>query len=463
MKLRPYQEQIIAEAREHMLEGRKSILIQAPTGSGKTLLTAHMLKSAAEKNMASFFVVHRRELIKQSIRTFNQVGVHHGVLAAGFVEDDRHLVQICSVGTLARRLHQIRKRPRLIIWDESHHLAAGGWSKIQRNYPDAFHIGLTATPERLDGTGLGKWFEVMIEGPRVEWLIENGFLAPYKMYAPTNLNLSGVHTRMGDFVKSELAAAVDKPSITGDAVREYTRLAAGRRAVVFCVSIAHSKHVVSEFEAAGYRAEHVDGETPTELRDQAIRRFETGETQVLSNVDLFGEGFDLPSLEVSILLRPTQSLGLYLQQVGRALRPADGKTHAVILDHAGNCARHGLPDEERMWSLEGRAKRQSNKEQQVKVKICPKCFAAQVPGKSACAYCGAEFEVKPRQVDHVEGDLAEINKDTFKRAGPDTERHQARTLEELVELGKRRGYKRPHYWAKHIWNYRQQKKNRGVS
>ena len=452
--LRPYQSDIIAETRGHMLSGQRSILIRAPTGSGKTILTAHMLKTAADKGMPSLFVVHRRELIKQSIRAFDQVGVPHGVVAAGFVEDPRHMVQICSVGTLARRLNKVRE-PRLVIWDECHHLAAGSWAAIYSAYRKAFHIGLTATPIRLDGTGLGKWFSVMVEGPSVSWLIENGFLSPYKMYAPTTLNLSGVHTRMGDFVRSELSAAMDKPSITGDAVREYKKLAQGRRAVVFCVSIEHSKHVVSQFQAAGFKAEHVDGETPAELRDQAIRRFESGETQILSNVDLFGEGFDLPSLEVSILLRPTQSLGLYLQQVGRALRPSPGKTHAIILDHAGNCSRHGLPDDDREWSLEGRAKRQGQKEQQVSVKICPKCFAAQTAGKASCLYCGTEFEIKPRTVDHVEGELTEINKDSLKRRKVDVERHQCQTLEELVALGKRRNYKRPHYWAKHIFMYRQ--------
>lgn len=461
MSLRPYQEDIIGAARHHMMAGRRTILLQAPTGSGKTMLTAHMLKTAAEKGMPSFFVVHRRELIKQSIRTFDSVGVPHGVVAAGFIDDPRHLVQICSVNTLARRWHKLKK-PKLVIWDEAHHCAAAGWSTIHRALPDAFHIGLTATPERLDGTGLGKWFEVMVKGPSVSWLIERGFLAPYKLFAPTNLNMSGVHTRMGDFVKSELSDVMDRPSITGDAVREYKRLASGKRAVVFCVSVEHSKHVVSQFAAAGFNAEHVDGETPTDQRDASIRRFERGETQVLSNVDLFGEGFDLPSLEVSILLRPTQSLGLYLQQVGRSLRPSPGKDHALILDHAGNCARHGLPDEEREWTLEGRPRRErSDKTTNVSVKVCPKCFAAQFPGKPACLYCGTVFELKARTIDRVEGDLEEVDKDTLVRRKRDVERQSCSSLDQLIALGKARGYKRPGIWAKHIWNYRQQKKNRG--
>lgn len=456
--LRPYQELIVEQTRQHMLAGKRTILIQSPTGSGKTILTAHMLKTSAERGMSSFFTVHRRELVKQSIRAFDGVGVAHGVVAAGFIDDPRHLVQVCSVGTLARRWQKL-KRPKLVIWDEAHHIAAAGWSAIHAAMPDAFHIGLTATPERLDGRGLSKWFEVMVKGPSVAWLIENSYLCPYKLFAPTSVNTSGMHTKMGDFARSELVGAMDKPSITGDAVREYSLRAPGKRGVAFCVSVEHSKHVAAQFTAAGFKAEHVDGETPADQRDASIRRFERGETKILSNVDLFGEGFDLPALEVPILLRPTQSLALYLQQCGRGLRPAPGKAHATILDHAGNCARHGLPDEDREWTLEGR-QRSSKKKDEVNagVKICPSCFAAQWPGRPACLYCSAVFELKPRQVDEVEGDLTEVNKDTFKRRAVDKERHQAITFTELVELGKKRGYKKPHAWAKHIWNYRQSKK-----
>lgn len=441
-----------------MLTGRKTILIQAPTGSGKTMLTAHMLKNAATKGLTSFFNVHRRELVKQSIRTFDSVGVPHGVVAAGFMDDPRHLVQICSVQSLARRWQKL-KRPKLIIWDEAHHCAAAGWARIFEAMPDAFHIGLTATPERLDGTGLGKYFSVMVKGPPVHWLIENGFLSPYKMYAPTTVSLQGIRTQMGDFSSAQLTDVMDKPSITGDAVREYSQRAAGKRAVVFCVSVEHSKHVASQFAAAGFRAEHVDGETPTDQRDATLKRFESGQTQVLTNVDLFGEGFDLPALEVSILLRPTQSLGLYLQQVGRALRPSPGKTHAIILDHAGNCVRHGLPDEEREWSLDSRPRRERTLERSASVKICPKCFSGQFAGPPACLQCGAVFEIKNRVIDEIEGDLEEVSKDTLvRRKGPDIEKIKCETLDQLIALGRQRGYKRPEFWARHVYMYRKNKR-----
>lgn len=457
MKLRPYQERIIDEARSLMQKGQRSLLVQSPTGSGKTLLTAHMLKTAAEKGMASWFIVHRRELVKQSIRAFANVGVRHGVIANGFIEDRSPLVQIGSIQTLGKRYQNLR-RPRLVIWDECHHVAAGSWAKIFAAIPDAFHIGLTATPTRLDGTGLGTWFKRMIQGPTVEWLIANNFLAPYRLFAPTGVNTDGIRKSMGDFARQELSAAVDKPTITGNAIREYRRRAGGKRAVVFCVSVEHSKHVVAEFRSSGISAVHVDGETEVETRDDAIRRFERGEISVLSNVELFGEGFDLPSLEVAILLRPTQSLGLYLQQVGRALRPSPGKTEAIILDHAGNCERHGLPDEEREWTLEGGITRRKKQDDSgPSVKICKRCFAAQFPGRTSCSYCGHPFEVESRKVQEVEGDLAEVNAELL-RLKRKQEQGTAQSLEDLIEIGRQRGYKRPHLWAKHVWNARQARK-----
>lgn len=459
MNLRPYQERIVDETRAHFRAGTKRVLIQSPTGSGKTCLTAHMLATAAGKGLASWFVVHRRELVLQSVRTFAEAGVPHGIVAAGFMEDRRQLVQIGSIQTLARR-HQRLRRPAFIIWDEAHHIAAKSWSDIAAAFPEAFHVGLTATPERLDGTGLDQWFDAMVTGPSVTDLIEQKFLSPYRLYAPSNVNLAGVHTRMGDFVTGEVETLMDRPTITGDAIKEYQRRAAGKRAVVFCVSVAHSKHVAAQFNAAGIRAAHVDGETDTLERDAAVALFQKGQIQVLTNVELFGEGFDLPALEVSILLRPTQSLGLYLQQVGRALRPSPGKDCALILDHVGNCERHGLPDEPREWSLAGRDARKKNSENGPSVRICPKCFAAQFPGP-ACRFCGHVYEVKGRQVDVVDGELSEIDVERIRRERFRAQRREqakCESLKELEELGKARGYKRPQMWAKYVFNHRQRKR-----
>lgn len=461
LQLRPYQTEIIEECRKKMLTGTKSILIQAPTGSGKTILTAHMLKTAASKGMSSWFICHRRELIKQSMRAFDSIGMSFGIIASGFLEERKHLVQICSVQTLARRMQRYKK-PRLIVWDETHHIASKSWDSIHASQPQSFHIGLTATPERLDGTGLGKWFSHMISGPSVQWLIDNKFLSPYRLFAPSSVNMKGVHTKMGDFVKSEMSAAVDKPTITGNAIREYQKLANGKRAVVFCASIEHSRHVVSQFQAAGISAAHVDGETDVDERDNAIKKFESGEIRILSNVELFGEGFDLPAIEVAILLRPTMSLGLYLQQVGRSLRTATGKSEAIILDHAGNCQRHGLPDEERDWSLTGReSRKQSSDESAQSVRICQKCFAAQASGATACKFCGFVFEIKAREVNQVEGSLEEVDLNTI-RLLKRKEQGRAQTREELIAIGRSRGMKNPYGWAHYVLQARQRKKLAGV-
>lgn len=460
LQLRGYQQEIIDQLRSRMLAGQRRLLVCSPTGSGKTALTANMLGTSAKKGMNSQFIVHRRELVKQSALAFYKAEVSHGIVANQFPQDPRPLVQICSVQTLAKRFHK-QRIPQLVIWDECHHIAAGSWEKIFKAYPNAFHIGLTATPERLDGKGLRKYFSEMIRGPEVSWLIENGYLAPYRLYAPGSVSLENVRKQMGDYRKADLISVVDKPRITGDAIKEYQKVADGKRAVVFCVSVKHSEHVVSSFNAAGIRAVHVDGESDPYTRDQALKDFADGKIKILSNVDLFGEGFDLPSIEAVILLRPTQSLGLYLQQVGRALRPSPGKSEAIILDHVGNYERHGLPDELREWSLDGKKGRLQNKDASgPSLKVCDNCFAAQMPGATSCRYCNHEFPIKPREVEQVDGELVEVDP---KQAQIKRKREQAsaKTFDELVEIGKQRGYKRPYGWAKHIFNARQQKRNQG--
>lgn len=453
MILRPYQVQMIDKVREHIHNGYRSVLLQSPTGSGKTLIMAHMAKTANAQGMSMAFIVHRRELVRQSVEQFS--GIDIGVIAKGWPERFSAPTHICSIQLLARRLTRL-KQPTLIAWDECHHLAAGSWEKIYKAFPSAFHVGLTATPERLDGRGLGGFFQVMVEGPSVSSLIEQGYLSHYKLYAPSTIDLSGVHKRMGDYARDELSVAADKPTITGDSIKEYLKLANGKRAVVFCCSIQHSQHVTDAFNAAGVRAEHVDGETPVATRDAAIERFKSGETKILSNVELFGEGFDLPAIEVAILLRPTQSLGLYLQQVGRCLRPSPGKENAIILDHSGNCQRHGLPDEDRVWTLAGRGLPKMSHGAFRSVRVCPKCFAASLPGPLACGYCGYTFEVQAREVEQKEGELAEVDIARLKKEMA-FRKAKAQTYEELVEEGKRRGYPRAELWARHVFNSRQRR------
>ena len=449
MQLREYQHQIIKETRALFNNGIKSVAIQSPTGSGKTILAAQMLKTASSKGFGSMFLVHRREIVNQTIEAFKSLNIPHGVIASGYYPNPQYPVQIASIQTLARRIESA-KAPGFIVIDEFHHLAAKNWDKVYCRFPNAFKIGLSATPARLDGKGLGKYFQKMVHGPSVRWLIDNKYLADYKIYAPATVNLKGVHRRMGDYATNELASTMDKPSITGCAVEHYKRLTPGKRAVVFAVSIEHSKHIVEQFRKEGINAAHIDGETDKHERDAKLKEFKNGTIKVVSNVELFGEGFDLPCLDVGILLRPTHSEGLFLQQIGRTLRPSANKEIAIILDHSGNCLRHGLPDEERNWSLDGLGKVRGNGEQTVHIRTCPKCFAVQKPEPS-CKFCGFIFEVQSRQVDQKEGELVEITANQIiAKADSANEMWQAKTFEQLVALGIKRRYKSPTYWAKCI-------------
>lgn len=445
MELRPYQAEIVERFRAEFRNGRRAVVCKLATGGGKTVLGSFMVKGSEKRGLVCWWLVHRRELLSQASRTFYSMGIEHGFVAGGRPTDLDARVQVGSVQTVARRLDRLPP-PDLIVFDEAHHTGAAQWQRIYDAFPEAKKIGLTATPWRLDGVGLGRWFETMIEGPSVGDLIDAGSLSSYRLFAPSSVDTSAVATMAGDFQRDQLAAIMDKPTITGDAVQHYLRLARGKRAVAFAVSIEHSRHIAAQFRAAGIPAEHVDGTMATDQRDAAVQRFIAGETLVLSNAELFGEGFDVPAIEAVILLRPTKSLGLHLQQVGRALRPCDGKAEAIILDHAGNSLVHGLPDDDREWSLEDRKKRRKAEAAEVPVRQCPKCFRVFRPAP-ACPGCGMPVVVAARGIEEREGELQEIDPSVL-RAARKLEEKKARTVDDLAKLGRERGYKNPEAWAR---------------
>jgi DNA repair protein RadD len=348
-----------------------------------------------------------------------------------------------------------------VLVHNCHHAAAGTWGKILAAFPKAIRLGFTATPERLDGKGLASAFDCMVKGPEVGWLIENQFLTQPKYYAPPNqLNLDGMTVRAGDYAKDEVSAAVDKPSITGDAVSHYRRLCDGLPAVAFCASVAHAEHVAQAFTDAGYRAATIDGTLDRQERRARVRGLADGSIQVLTSCEIISEGFDIPSVTAAILLRPTKSLGMHLQQVGRVLRIAPNKPHAIILDHVGNCLRHGLAEEEREWSLEGRKKRKKkvgDDDDAPPVRQCPKCYACHVPAPH-CPECGHTYEMKPREIEQKDGELVELNLAWMAKQRKQ-EQGQARTFEDLVALGIKRGMKRATvgFWAARIMQARKLK------
>jgi DNA repair protein RadD len=408
VNLRPYQQQLINGIRLQYQLGHKSVLAVLPTGGGKTIIFSAIAQSAAAKGNRVLILVHRRELINQASSKLQWIGLQHGIIAAGIPPSD-HAVQIASVQTLARRLSRLDWQPTLIIIDEAHHATAGQWARILDHWPDAYRLGVTATPCRLDGCGLRGTFDTMVLGPSVADLIFTGYLSPARIYAPPVVaDLKGIRTRAGDYANDQAAAAMNRPTVTGDAIAHYQRLAAGQQAIAFCCNVAHAVSVCDAFKTACIGAELLLGNTPD--REQVVADFAAHRIRVLVTVDVVSEGFDVPAASCAILLRPTQSLGLYLQQVGRVLRPAPGKAHAVILDHVGNVNRHGFPDDHRDWSLDDRLKRSRTAGAAAPtVRTCQVCFAAFEPAPQ-CPVCGANCAPERRQIKQVDGKLVELNR-----------------------------------------------------
>ena len=453
MNLRPYQQQAVDELRGAYAQGARSPLFVLPTGGGKTFTFVYVGQSAVARGNRVLILVHRQELLMQASRSLTAMGVRHGLIARGHVTTGDQ-VQVASVQTLIRRLGKHRYHFDLIIVDEAHHAIAGSWRKIIDALPQARVLGVTATPIRSDGKGLRDVFDTMVTGPTVQQLIDMGHLVRPVVYAPpTQLDLAGVKRRMGDFDQAELGKRVDKPTITGSAVEHYRKLCDRQPAIAFCVSVAHAQHVAADFRSAGYQAKAIDGSMPDAERKQAIEDLGAGRLHVLTSCDIISEGTDIPVVAAAILLRPTQSMGLFIQQVGRALRPAPGKDRAIILDHVGNCMRHGLPQDDRDWSLDGLldAGKRKRENDVAPVKQCEKCYAVFTP-RPVCPVCGHTHEIKEREIKQTEGELQEVDAVTMQRQRKQ-EIGKARTLEELQEVARKRGYKPG--WARFIWNARQ--------
>lgn len=452
--LRDYQQKGIDTIRD-ALRLNNSVIYVLPTGGGKTALASVMAGSAAAKGKRCLFLVHRRELIKQTQDAFTLSGIHYGTIQAGKATDPLAQVQIGSIQTVVRRLERL-PQPDLLIVDECHHARAKSWSRVIQ-WAGCKTVGLTATPCRLDGKGLRGHFDEIVMGPKMAELIRMGWLADYRIYAPSVVDTSGLHTRAGDFKREELEALMDRGAIIGDAIDHYRRIAPGKQAIVFGVSVKHAERLRMAFEDARISSACIYGDMPIRERDRIVEAFRQEHIRVLTNVDIVGEGFDLPSVHCAILQRPTKSLSLYLQQVGRCLRPQEGKTHAIILDHVGNVRRHGFPDEDREWSLDGAQKpRKEMDKKHVLVKQCPACYAVVFQREEFCPFCGAVFETKERAIHEADGELVEMDHKAQQKLRR-RQNGQAQSFKELVELGKARGYKNYYGWARHVDNARRVK------
>jgi DNA repair protein RadD len=423
MILRDYQTQVVDELERKVAEGTRRIIIVAPTGSGKTIIASEIIKRARAAFKRVVFIAHRNELLTQARDKLQTFDVAAGIIKAGRDKDLRPqaLVQVCGIQTLharAMRAKSMELPPAETVFiDEAHHCRAMTYQTIVDAYPTATVIGLTATPCRGDGRGLGNVFEAMIECPQISKLIELKHLVPLRIFAPPPPDLRGVQVAStGDYVIDQLSDRMDTDALVGDFVEHWLKHAQRRRSIAFAVDIRHSIHIVNELIKSGVRAEHVDGSTPQADREAMIGRLASGETEIISNVGIFTEGFDLPDLGCIALVRPTRSLGLFRQMIGRGLRPAEGKSDVIILDHSGGVHRHGRPDDSIEWTLDT-DKRATNKTHEARIAKagsdpfvdCKNCGHIRMRGM-ACDACGWEPKPHARPVEYIDGNLVELGK-----------------------------------------------------
>ncbi len=394
IQLRPYQRSAVDQVGQRVLGGTRRLILVSPTGSGKTTVAGAIIASAVADNGRVLFLAHRRELINQAYRRLVELGIDEGNVGVLMANDPRRrpaaAVQVASIDTLR---HRPKPHANIVFVDECHRSLAPSYREIAAHYSNAIHLGLTATPYRADGKGLGDAYDdlVMVATPRQ--LIAEGYLVEPRVFtvpASALPDLSSVRVKGGDYDEAALASAVDRQARVGNIGGHWLRHAQGTRTVVFAVSVAHSKHIVERFQQAGVRAEHLDGTTPTEQRDAILARLDSGETLVVSNCGVLCEGWDQPSVKCAILARPTKSTGLYLQQAGRILRPWQDLP-AILLDHGGCAMEHGLPHDDRVFSLDTPNKRRRDAQTAAPLKTCPECFAVLPMATRSCPECGAQL------------------------------------------------------------------------
>ena len=380
--------------------------------------------------------------------------IDHGLIQAGLNADLTYPVQVASVQTLWARCMRTDKLPlpaaNLIIIDEAHHVRAQTWAKILEQYPNARRLGLTATPCRADGRGLGNFFDIIVEGPQVADLIAQRHLVPTTYYAPVEPDLKGVKTSQGDYAINQLADRMNRDDLVGDIVTHWHKHAERRKTLVFAVDVAHSIHIRDEFVKAGVCAEHLDGTTPKEERDAILLRLSSGATEVVCNVMVLTEGVDIPEISCIVLARPTRQISLFRQMAGRGLRPAEDKSNLILIDHSGAVYRHGLLEDPIKWTLDTdkRAENPTHASRSTsvfsKLLACRQCGALR-KGSEACGHCGFQPKRRPEAILFADGELAEVRNGKVRPAYGQVERDTWHAM--LTHIAQERGYKPG--WAAH--------------
>jgi len=432
--------------------GTKAVLLQAPTGLGKSVIASSIIHSALSRGSTSWFIVPRRELLRQMSNQYSSFDIPHTFIAAGHKHHRDIPNVICSLGTLVLRLDTLDP-PSLAIIDETHYGAAAldtviKWLKSR----GVFILGLSATPWKLSGQGLGCWYDAMIEGPSIRWLIDNKYLSDYRLFAPDIIDLSGIRATAGDYNKADLAARMEGDRVlVGNVVKHYRDHAMGKRGVTFTVSRAHSRIVCDAFIAGGVPAACIDGETPDDVRAALARALANKEILQLVSVDLLTFGYDLAAaagMDVTIEcmsdLAPTKSRSKQMQKWGRVLRKKGDL--ALIFDHANNFKEHGYPCDDREWTLDDREKKGGGMKQEPDViaRTCSKCYYTSRPCP-ICPNCGFVHPIQSREIEVVEGDLTEVDLTQKKKDARD-EVSSARTIADLQAIAAERGYARGWVW-----------------
>ncbi len=425
--LRDYQAKALDEIRACYRRGVRRVLLHMATGGGKTKCFSEILKSAHAKGTMALVVVRGRKLISQASARLDRDGVPHGIIMAGASREAYEHIRICSIDTLHRR--GLAPEAQLIVIDEAHQTSGDGYKWFLAQYPTAMILGVTATPHLK--RGMRHVADAVVRPITAEELTNQGYLVPLRYWTPETPDLGGVKTTGDDFNQKDLGAAMRKAALSGNVVKTYLDNGAARRAILFAVDIEHSRQLVDQFMASGIHAAHIDASCSDEERDEALTRLEKKEISVLSNVGVLTTGVDVPPVGLIIMARPTKSYNLWIQMIGRGTRPCPEvqKSDCFIFDHAGNVARHGLLEQERECSLDGRPPGEAPK-----VKQCGQCFAWVGHFAAKCPACGAAFEEQKKPGRNKETD----DTATLKLYSvPPWEQELAR----LMRIGKAAGYK----------------------
>lgn len=415
IQLRDYQKKAIEQLKIKYAEGKRRILVWLMTGGGKSVIFKYIVRNMDMKNQRVLFLARRRDLIFQAYENhFKPMGLDCSIIMGsekGF--DPSKNIQICSIDTIGRRLkskkYDFLKNVENIIVDEAHDCTSDTYKRVLNSIKFNLCISFTATPFQVGNKSHDFWDDY-VNPIQAHELRDQGYLCDIDVYAPKEqIDTSGIRRRHGDFSLNEIFHEASQPKIIGDIVENYKKLGKGLPAILFAVNIDHSKMMADAFNERGIPAIHVDQSTKKEDRDKAIIDLQSGAIKVLCNCNLMSVGKDIPEACVCIMARPTESEILYVQQVGRVLRNPPGKPKAILIDHAGNCFRHGMPYDIRNIFIGGDNKKKVEETKTVTAKQCSQCFKILEPKFMACDSCGAELKKPVSDIKHIDGELVKIN------------------------------------------------------